>query len=145
MFSSGKVLSLNSMAFTLLALGVLTFAACSGSYPPTPTAAQSVQTPCTLTYAAGTPSYVFAVGQFGSAQGGVLADGDCYGVGQSINPPLPGGLQFSVDRGGRRWQISGTPTETADTTRYTIQAKATIGSGPATQDTSRSIELRVEP
>ena len=100
---------------------------------------------CTLTYAAGTPSYVFIAGQFGSAQGGVLADGDCYGVGQSISPPLPGGLEFSVDRGGRRWKISGTPTETADANRYTIQAKATIGSGPATQDTSRSIELRVEP
>lgn len=146
MVPSKTVFSVARPVLALLALGMAAFTvACSAGSVPLPPAAPESQSRCTLTYAAGTPSYTFTVGQFGSAEGGVLADGECSGIGQSVSQPLPDGLAFSVDRGGRRWIISGTPTVTTNSTRYTIQAKATIGSGSATRTTSRSINLRVEP
>ena len=127
----------------LLALGVAAMvAACSApqTQPPPP---PEIQTRCTLTYAGNIPNHTFTVGQPGSVQGSVLVDGDCGAVVQSMSEPLPSGLTFSVDWGGRRWTISGTPTETAGPTQYTIQARAVIGSGPADITSSRKVELTV--
>lgn len=148
MLIDNKALVKRSALISLLMVGVIALTvACSGASSPVPSSAPVAvsQTRCTLTYAAGTPSYTFTVGQFGSVEGGVLADGECKGVGQTINQGLPDGLTFSVDKQGRRWIISGTPSESAGPSRYTILAKATIGSGLTTRSSSRQIDLRVDP
>ena len=96
---------------------------------------------CTLTYAAGEPRYQFTVGEPGRIEGGVLADGDCSGLTQSLTGQLPSGLMFGSDRGGRRWFISGTPTAPADDTLYQIKASAKYSGSDRT--TYRKIWLQV--
>ena len=128
-----------------LTLGVMALAAACAGPQSQPATATEIQTRCTVTYAGGIPSHTFTVGQPGSVEGAVLADGDCGSVGQSIAEPLPDGLAFSVDRGGRRWTISGTPTETSGPAQYTIRARAVIGSGPSTVTGSRKVQLSVAP
>ena len=129
--------------FGIALVALAAFLGCGTALEVSGPETELIQSRCTLTYAAGESILTFKVGQQAAYQGGVLADGECRGINQSIIGALPEGLDFTVDRSGRRWTMSGTPRSAPSDGVFAIRATAVYGT--ATERTAyKAVRVVVE-